>query len=227
MSTEEEIIYLIWDKVKSGQINQDDRINERLMRAFLRSHRGKHIDKFYDHGDSVSDELFQPLEPLKMSFLNGVWVSPILPKIIKLTRNSGMFCDIDGYPLSVVGREEFDLSKNTTTGKHIPLLKHVSEKLYLSTGSKVNHPGSALNNLVELLSPGGIYEKEVYVNVNAILVDPDDSPGYDFSESAYPFPNEAIEDLINSVEARDFNLFLRMKSDKVGNLEDDVSDNIR
>jgi len=58
--------------------------------------------------------------------------------------------------------------------------------------------------------------------MQAVLVDPDDGSGYNFTKSPYPMPDELIEDLINSVNAREFNLFLRTASDETTNMRNDA-----
>ena len=60
------------------------------------------------------------------------------------------------------------------------------------------------------------------IDMQAVLVDPDDGLGYNFTKSPYPMPDELIEDLINSVNAREFNLFLRTASDETTNMRNDA-----
>lgn len=224
MKTELDVIYAIHEIVRGGEINQDDTIEERLLRSFLRIHRGKHLLRMYNEGMDIPDEVFQSLGSVEFNRnSSGEWITDILPKTIRL-KNYGFMAMINGYPISVVNAEEFRNSKKSRYNKHHPLLKYINEKMTLSNGVKVNCcPGetSLLNETIELLKSSFI-EKDVSLDINAVLVDPDDAPGYDFTKSAYPFPDELIEDLINSVNAREFNLYLRVPRDEVGNSRSDV-----
>lgn len=223
MVTEESIIYTIHDIVRGGKINQDDTIEERLLRSFLRIHRGKHLSKMYNQGAEIPDEIFQSIGPIPFELINGKWVSRKLPKTIRL-KNYGFQAMLGEYPISVLNAEEFRHSKKDRYNKHHPSLKFINDIMTLSNGIKVDccdSEISVLNEAIDQLQQSFIL-KDVSVDMNAVLVDPDDSPGYDFTKSAYPMPDELIEDLINSVNARDFNLYLRVNKDEVGNSRSDV-----
>lgn len=229
MRTELEIIYTVWSIVRGGEFNADDPINERLMRRFLQIHRGKLLDRFYEGGGTLPDEVFQDLGRIPFAIKGNEYVSPTLPKTIRLN-NFGFYVDFDGYPISVVDQEEFLTSKKDRFNKYHPLAKFVHNKMTLSPGMKKennvldNHDNSFHNETVENLKQNFV-SNNVGLNIKAVLVNPDDEPGYDFTKSPYPMSDELIEDLINSVNAREFNLFLRMKSDNIGDSKNDAQPN--
>lgn len=229
MTTEEEIIYAIWDVVRAGKANQDDPINERLMRSFLRIHRGKHLNALYLKGIEVSDEVFQYLGEITFTYDTNEFVSTPIPKIIRFDKNYGVMADIQGYTVSIVGQEEWRNARFDKYNKHHPLIKMVNNRMVLSKGMlQANQlddfASTELNTVVKILNPDPIPEPfTVNIPISAVLVNPDDEPGYDFTTSPYPYPDELIEDLINSVNAREFGIFLRMKSDTVGNLQDEAN----
>jgi hypothetical protein len=225
MRTELEIIYTVWSIVRGGEFNADDPINERLMRRFLQIHRGKLLTRLYEKGATVPDEVFQSLGRINFSLKNGEYISPAMPKTIRL-ENYGFFVDFDGFPISVVNQEEWLTSKKDRFNKYFPLVKLVNNKMTLSNGMKKTGvledlSNSFLNQTVEKLGKN-FFNDNVGLNVQAVLVNPDDEPGYDFTKSPYPMPDELIEDLINSVNAREFNLFIRMRSDETGDSRDDT-----
>lgn len=218
MSTEEEIIYAIWDIVRAGTINQDDSINERLLRSFLRIHRGKHLNKTFKKGTFLPDEVFQNLGSIPFNKKeNNDFISSNLPKILRLKNNFGILATKEDYTISVVNSEEFKTSKKNPFNKFHPKIKYINDKMHLYIGrnqacSSGSHL-SCLNHAINCFKIEALQNK-IEVDINAVLVNPDDAPGYDFASSIYPYPDELIEDLINSVNAREFNLFLRTKSDE-------------
>lgn len=226
MITEVDLIYTIWDTIRAGGHNQDDPINERLMRSYLRSHRGKHLNRAYNGGELLPDEVFQYVGAIPFRLLAAdefISDAPV-PKIIRLN-NYGIMVNIDGHTISVIGNEEFDNEKKNPRNFN-PLMKFINNDLYLSRGKiqrseLENFYDTSLNKLVRKLNDPQL-EGNISAIVNAVLVNPDDEPGYDFTSSPYPMPDELIEDMINSVNARDFNLFLRTKSDETGDMRDDA-----
>ena len=220
MRTEEEIIYTIWNTVRAGEISQDDSITERLLRNYLKSHRGKHLGIFYEKGMLVDDECFQNLGNITFTKERVEWVSPQMPKIIRLN-NFGIAASKNGFPISLVNNEEFRTSENDRFNRHHPKIKFINNRLYLYLGLEQGsdspldqNTNSPLNLTVRQLNFESS-SNEININVRAVLVDPDDALDYDFTSSPYPFPDELIDSLVNSVNARDFNLFLRTFSDKI------------
>lgn len=228
MRTEEEVISTLHDIVRSGEANQDDPINERLLRSFLRIHRGKHLSRAFRNGEQLPDEVFQNLGMISFFLENGNYVSAVLPKIIRFPQNFGFVAEKDDYTISVVESGEFKNSINDRFNKYHPKLKFINRKLFLYLGLEQSCDledvsATPLNRAVRkfLLET---QSNTVNINLRAVLVDPDDEAGYDFTVDPYPMPDELIEDLMNSVTARDFNLFLRTKSDETGDKRHNVAE---
>ena len=223
MNTEEQLIYTIWDIVRAGQINDDDPINERLMRQFLSIHRAKLLNQYYKKGEQIPDECFQSIGSIGFSLANNDWKSEKMPKVIRFEKgNYGMMFSKDGLPISVFNSEEFYTSQFDRYNKYHPKLKFINEKLVLFLGLEKNNnqnqddtTNSSLNLVVRKLKAEASFNN-VNIFGQAILVNPDDGEDYDFTSSAYPYPDELIESLINSVNAREFNLFLKLNSDEIG-----------
>lgn len=225
MKTEADIIYTIWDIVRGGESNQDDPINERLMRAFLRIHRGKILNRAYNEGAEIPDEVFQYISTDFVKKQNHL-VSGLLPKLIRFKNNSGVQVYLQNCSVSIVDSNSWSNSKYDRFNKYHPLIKFINNKMFLSTGQPQpnqldDFSSSSLNSLVTSLKNLAT-EETIKGQIQAVLVDPDDSIGYDFTSTPYPLPDELIEELINSVNAREFNLFLRVKSDETSDLRNDT-----
>lgn len=229
MRTEEEIIYTLHDIVRGAQINQDDPINERLMRQFLRIHRGKILNTYYNKAQSIPDECFQNLGSIYFNFLNGYYISPVLPKTIRFKNHTGLIMSKDGYPISILNSEEFDLSLKNKFNKKHPKAKFVENQLYLNIGEAVNctqinnNPNSDLNKVVAK------FNQEASLNIVnthliACLVNTDDSLGYNWTEHAYPMPDELIDELLSNIKSKDFQLFLQLNGDTTGNIKFDAKE---
>lgn len=229
MHTEREIIYGIWNIVRGGTINQDDKITERLLRSFLRIHRSKHISRNFNNGALVPDEVFQTLGSFEFTKISDFeFISSTLPKIVRLQHNAGIKANKDGYILSVLNSDEYNTAKVDRFDKHFPKLSFIDNKLKLYIGKKkqcsTGSNFSLLNNTIDSFLNESLLKDTVTLNLEAVLVNTDDQPGYDFTESIYPFPDELVEDLINSVNAREFNFYLKVGSDETTEGRENLSE---
>jgi hypothetical protein len=231
MRTERDIIYSIWDVVRGAETNNDDPINERLMRGFLRSHRGKALAVAYRLGANIPDEVFQDLGTIPfVAQGKHDYVSTSLPKTIRFDKgNYGLMINKGAYSIPVLNSEEYDLSRNNKFNGKKPRAKYLLNKLTLNLGWEIEccQQGSmeysilnvAVRELVE-----EAYTETLTLTGLGVLANPDDEAGYDWTTSPYPMPDELIEGLINSVNAREFNIFLKVKSDETGDLRSNVAE---
>ena len=225
MKTELEIIYTLWDIVRAGESNLDDPINERLMRQFLSVHRAKLLATSYKKGEGIPDEVFQPLGVINFHVNeDGYGVSDPIPKIIRFEKGRyGLTLNKGAYTVPVLNSEEFDLSAFNRFDKNKPRVKFQRGVFILDFGFEVI--GVQIEDLSDSLMNSAIIKLraeaaagEAELTGLAVLVNPSDEATYDWKVSPYPLPDELIENLFNSVMAREFNIFLKMKSDETGNL---------
>lgn len=225
MTTELELIYTIHNIVTGGEYNADSPINERLMRQFISIHRGKQLNQYYKEGVFVGDECFQGLGDISFTVNSKQeLVSGVLPKVIRFEKGRyGIIATKNGYIISVMNSEEFHNASKDRYNKFHPRMKFINEKLYFDIGKEQScsqpevHSNSVLNTTVrQLLAEKNL--NSVKAEVSAVLVNPSDSPYYDWKTSPYPLPDELIENIITSVNAREFDLFLRTRSDETGDL---------
>jgi len=229
MTTELHLIHTIWDIIRAGLTNQDDPINERLMRAFLSIHRGRTISTAYGKGALIDEECFQNLGTLSFDLTGQEYVNTTLPKIVRFRNNYGFMFNKDGYRIPIVDSEEFQNAPKDRFNKYQPKLKLIGRKLVLYVGKEQDSTqiesmyNSEMNITVRKL------KEEARMNALTIsglgvLVNPDDDPGYDWTTTPYPMPDELIEDLINSVNAREFNIFLKMRTDETGDIRSNTAE---
>ena len=160
------------------------------------------------------------------SFGAAGWTSPVLPKLIRFEDgNYGLMFDKDGFVLSILNSEEFTNSIHDSYNKFQPRMKFINNKLTLDLGQEQSCDdglddisNSALNITVRKIKAESL-SNAVTISGQGVLVNPDDEVGYDFTTSPYPLPDELIESMVNSVNAREFNLFLKVKSDETGDIK--------
>ncbi len=230
MKTEQEIIYTIWDVVRGGEFNQDDNINERLMRSFLSIHRGKSLDVFTKKGTLIPDECFQDLGSITFTLNpNGEYVSLVMPKIIRFRHNQGLMMSKGDYTISIMNSEEYHNAPKDKFNKFQPKLKFINRILTFDLGQEQicnqieDLTTTLLNTTVRNLKEEA-NQSILSINGMGVLVNPDDEPAYDWLSSPYPMPDELVENLINSITTREFGIFLRMKSDETGDIRSNVAE---
>lgn len=229
MTTERDLIYTIWEIIRAGLPNQDDSINERLMRQFLTIHRGKSLSTAYNKGATIDEECFQNIGDLKFNFVDDKYISTELDKVIRFPYSYGLMFDKDGFTIPILNSLEFHNSQKDRFNKFTPKLKLIGRKLELYLGKEIESnqiedlSNSDLNITVKKLANEAKFGS-IELNGFAIFVNPDSEPDYDWTSTPYPMPDVLIENLINSVNAREFNIFLKMKSDETGDLRNNMSE---
>jgi hypothetical protein len=229
METEEQVVYSILETVKKGTFSDDGKIDERVVRAFLKTYRAVALSKYSMEGLTISDECFQYLGELEFTPNARIkQYERILPKIIRLRSNFGLFFQKNGENIPVLGSEEFDLGiKNIINGK-IPKAKFLGSKATIFVGKKndIICRDKTVNNLIlndfteELIENSGA---NVSVEVYAVLDDPDNALEYNWTTDVYPCPSELIADIKTQILAKEFNLILQVVSDKTTNGNDEGS----
>lgn len=227
MGTEQEYVYAIIETVKKGLLSDDSKIDERVVRSFLRTYRASALAKHSMNGLTISDECFQHLGELEFSFLKSKQYFKELPKIIRLSNNFGLFFEKNGENVPVLNSEEYALGIKTFISSKLPKAKLLGSKAVVYVGDRIattcgNKPSSnlAVNDFHdEMIINSGT---KITLDVHAVLENPDDAPGYDWTTDNYPCPSDLMEDIKNKIYAKEFNLILQVKTDKItdGNDED-------
>lgn len=226
METEEEIVYSIIETAKKGNLSDDNRINERLVRGFLKAYRASAIAKASMMGLLVTDECFQYLGELRFDFIKSRQFQRQLPKMILMNSNFGIRFEVDGESIPVLNSEEFSLGLKSLINGKLPKAKMTSNKATIYTGEyiivngkqkpKKNYVIEELDNQINVNN-----NSFISVEVYGVLDNPDHAPDYDWTVSSYPCPSELIEDIKTKILAKEYNLILNVKVDKVTDSNDD------
>lgn len=230
MVTEEQIVYSIIETVKKGEINQDNRVSERIVRAFLMKYRANLIRQYSMDGYVISDECYQYLNDLSFSILSEnkfkplVLTHPNFPKTIRLKDSFGVIFTKNEENIPVVNNEEFYLGMKNIINKKLPKAMIMNGIAYLYIGQLTTTScgtspknNSLVNDLHEdyntLVPPQRI--RAVNIDAKVILQNPDDDPNYVWTDSPYPLDAELIEKMTNDILRVEYNIILQVKNDKV------------
>lgn len=237
MKTEEQIVYSIIETVNKSQVNQDNRVGERLVRAYLQKYRADLIAKHSMDGFIVSEECFQNLGEL--TFYDAIrpvrgpvqFVCEGLPKFITLRNQFGIIFEKNGENVPLLSSEEYNLGLKNIINKKLPKAKIENNKGIVHIGYWDETPCGnkpSNNNLINDFweqyqnsisnSPG---KRHITLNVRAILQDPNDAPGYNWTLDPYPLDAELIDKLTTQILSFEFNIVLQVKPDKVTDGDDE------
>ena len=219
METEEKIIWSIIDTIRETRANQDMNINERLLRQFLATYRAALIQEYSLNGQLVTDECFQYLGRITFLYKSPRIFTATLPKIIRLKENQGIYFEKNDEVIPIVDSEAFGLSrKNIITGT-LPKAKivhqlasiYVGEQQPTSCGGQTNPLNFVISDFNDEIS----FSKNatITVDVFAILQNPEDAEGYDWTSTVYPLPAELIPELKKRIMVMDFNIIIQNEID--------------
>lgn len=224
MGTEEEIVYSIIETATKGNNSDDNRIDERIIRSFLRTYRAGAINKNSGNGVLISDECFQYVGFVKFEIESKTnQYSASLPKIIML-KEYGLYFELDGESIPLLPSEEFNLSLKSLINRKLPKAKKDKNKFVVYVGENTPSSGNALdisNPLVNLFKEQiKAHSEYVQIDVYAILEDPDDAFEYDWTKSPYPLPSELVKEIKAEILQKEFNVMLSLNSDKITDSND-------
>lgn len=226
METEEEIVYSIIETVKKGHLSDDNRINERLIRGFLKIYRASALAKATSSGIIITDECFQYLGNIRFNYFKARQYQASLPKMILLDNKFGVQFEVAGENVPVLNSEEYALSLKSLLNGKLPKAKFVNSKatVYIGEYLVVNGKKKPKQNILmdEFESQIGTSSNQfVDVEVYGVLDNPDHSPIYDWTISPYPCPSELVEEIKSKILAKEFNLILNIRPDKVTDSNDE------
>lgn len=216
--TEENLVYQLLSEIRGAQLNNDEVIDEREVRVFLREHRPSIIESNFQKGLTVFGIEFQPLGLVDLTN-QGYALTKDLPSIIRLPNNAGIKVTTPtGYNIPVISKESYILSLSNPMNQFQPKAYIENNILYVYEGkSNVNamNDGGNLSGIVTEIKTG------LKVYVEAILDNPEDGVNYNWTSSVYPLSHELINKLKTNLKRNNFNLILNTKSDEAANMKND------
>lgn len=221
MRTEEEIIYSIIETVKKGEVNQDNKLNERLLRTFLHKYRARLLS---DLPEMISGENFQYVGQTFFYFVRGqIYEATNIPKLIKLPNSFGVMLELNGENIPLLEREDFNLGIKNPINGFLPKATLMNDRMKLFIGKKQDtscgfkpKDNYLINDFLAQLNSNLTSSKiRVYADLYAVLMNPDDASDYDWTRDPFPLDAELIEQMTNSILQYEFNIILQTQTDKV------------
>lgn len=212
METEIQIVYQILNVLRSHEVNSDEVIDVREIRAYMRTHRAALLKKF--KGEPPLS-CYQSLNDLSTTEEGGIYNADI-PAVIDLPNNLSYKVAFDsGREIPVVDKASFNNQRKIIHQKHLPVAYAREGKVYVYPGadSELQFPG--------LKSDIDAFIAEPVIDFMGILFNPDDSNTYDWETDNYPFPAELIKNLKMEVLRIEFGISLKMNPDQITNSRQD------
>lgn len=219
-TTEESIVYQLLSQIRASELSNDEVITERRIRSFMRSKRTELIAKYSKDGVTVQDICFQQVDVPLTRINEAEWQGPV-PGILRLKDNYGIKMMTPGFSnIPMLSEESYHLRKHSIINKYHPSAKIEQQVLTLRIPLEKSPYGMADSKGMEVLLLC-LKNKQAIV-MSAILEDPDDGVGYDWTKSEYPIPSELIDSLKSEVIRKDLGIVLDTKSDQVPNAKNDT-----
>ena len=194
-----EISYNIKNLVEGGISGEDSNLSIRQINHMVHYHRANLLTKYTDSGRFTSDVMFETLTRSGSNLGN-------LPQFIGWSNNKAIRDVVlrknneqKNYHVSIISESNKDFFQQS---KFTPNKSH-----FFCTIS----PGNTMR-IYE--NDGQIFSDSTYVvDINAVFAEP--------TGNIYPIPAELVSSLIESVLAKEFNMYLRTSTDNINNSVDD------
>ena len=208
--TLDEIAYNIKNLVEGGISGEDSNLSIRQIKHMIHYHRANLLTKYTDSGRFVSDPMFQTLT-------RGVNNLSGLPRILGWANNRAI--------RDIIVKK----SNVTSTAHHVNIVSESNRQFFEESRFAPNKSQFFITT-----SPGGamkIYENDgqIFVDttynviITAVFENPVNAGAS--SSSQYPIPAELVGSLVETVLAKEFNMYLRTSADIANNSVDDKGAN--
>ena len=217
METEEQIIYDLLETIRGGILNNDETIDERLLRSYLRESRAYIIKQAFKDGTQIFGDEFQSLGDITLTNTSGViWYS--LPRLIRLPNNQALrLTSVEGYVIPIVSKNDVQRSKTHPVNKFQPKAYIEGSKLYFYPGKKFSDAmdeGAGIDTFFDSIVALGAH-------LECVLYDPKDLTGYDWTSDYFPISAELLALVKNNIMKKDLSILVQMKTDEVTNMKQD------
>lgn len=205
-----EITYAILELIRNGSIVDDEKVDFRLLEAFIRSKRSDYIKALADSNKTIQEAFYQyhrnttfTIQAPEDKYIYSINIPMVIesrfnPLIYEITR-TGTFTYI---PFKLVNNYYFKFAGNGMMNKNIIFATYRDNRLYIKSRNPLN---SVLNN----------------VTIKAIFVDPENIATFDVENMDYPITLDCYEYIKNEVLSTDLRILVSSESDVVNNANGD------
>lgn len=219
-----ELVYNVLNIAKAGGVpNDDSRLNERLIKFWIRYYRAIFLNEFTDYGKDISPEIVQDLGCVQLTDIDkaecevkvGCTIKKaVIPQLVDLPNNRSLV--FVGYidkqkPIPMSDAETFYFTQyRRFTNKDIRGYM-IGNKIYISSPS--NRALSRINVRGVFENPEAIVKKDDQGNVVC----------YDPMTDQYPIPEGMVAKIMESILAKELTMSLNTKFDNINNANDDTA----
>lgn len=172
--TEKELAYTILNSFRGSHSDNNELLSLRQIRSWAHTERANILLNFSDTGRSVSEELFQELGDITFNRVDSNLYVAELPKIIYFNKRTGIKIRVDNEIINTI----------TKYKDHAYRLN-----LYMDKISRAYNTGTKLY----IRHFGNLVTSTITANIDAVLFDPTDAPGYDWENDTYPINGEILK----------------------------------
>lgn len=207
MITLEEISYNIKNLVEGGISGEDSNLSIRQIRHMVHYHRANLLTKYTDSGRFTSDSMFQTLTKT-------------------LSNGSFSLAELIGWSNNKALKEIYIQKTDGSSPKHhVGIISEANKSFFEASRFAPNK-----SQFFCTTTPGGvcrIYENDGQLfadgtytaTITAVFANPISAGGN--VSSRYPIPSELVSSLVESILAKEFNMYLRTSADNINNSVDD------
>ena len=205
-----EISYNIKNLVEGGITGEDSNLSIRQIRHMVHYHRANLLTKYTDSGRFVSDAMFQEISRTTAN-LNGI------PEVLGWANNRAIR-DIVVQKIGITTKQHNVAIINESNRNFFEASRFAPNKEQFYITTKPGGPWRIFEN------DGQLFVDSTYqINITAVFANPSTAgAGLD---SRYPIPSELVGSLVETVLAKEFNMYLRTAADNANNSVDDKGAN--
>lgn len=222
ITTEEQIVYQLLTTIRAGELNQDEVIEERDIRALIRTHRADLLVSYSRKGLILQDICFQQVSVPVLSQEEVPYEDLVatIPSIMELPDFQGVKCYTKRRTnIHVVNEESYWLEQKHPVDKYQPkAMVEYPDKLRVYPGTvppQTQSGGALITATINTIKNDGVI-------ISAVLRDPEQADSYDWKTDAFPLPEELIQSLKDNILRKEFNVVLQTKSDQITNMKNDT-----
>lgn len=214
-----EITYAILEIIRNGSIVDDDRLDIRLIEAFVKAKRALYVQSLADSSKVIPEHFYQYISITSKTELTG---APTGTKVYKLADMPKVIFSRSGPLIS-------EITSNNTSNLAVPLLdlpyKLVNPHAFKYSGNGRFNSGWIFATYKDddliIKSTNTALAGITKFLVKAIVEDPEDISSFNVDSMDYPISSQGFDFIKDAVMSSDIKIFMAAQSDKVNNAAND------